>query len=73
MSDSNSVPEESLFRGMPLNEALCIAGLSDQFDRAAVRRDRAAMISLLRQVDLPETAAAETTDTILALPHRYGY
>jgi hypothetical protein len=61
------------YAGMTVNERLFVAGVLDEFERAAFDRDRAAMISVLQRVELPSNQAAETTDTILSNPKRYGY
>jgi len=58
---------------MTVNERLAVAGLLGQFDDAARRRDRAAMISLLIQVALSDKQATTTIDTLLANPKHYGY
>jgi len=54
---------------MTVNERLVDADLLDQFDAAAKRRDRPAMIDLLAQVDV----SSETADAILNNPAFYGY
>ena len=60
------------FAGMTVNERLFSAATLDQFDAAARRRDRIAMIALLRSVALSQSEAVETTDMILADPAFYG-
>jgi hypothetical protein len=65
-------PPKPDFRGMTTNERLMAAGLLDDFDAAAKRRDRAAMIELFDRVDLAGQAPA-IADAILADPARYGY
>lgn len=72
MNKSTSESDGDLFAGMTVNERLFSAGILDQFDAAARRRDRLAMLSLLRRVSLTERQAAETADTILADPSFYG-
>ncbi len=57
---------------MTTNERLGEAGLLEQMDTAIRNRDRAAMISLLRQVHLAGQAE-RIADTVLAHPERYGY
>ena len=59
------------YSGMTANERLVEAGLLDEFDEAARRRDRDKMIELLRRVDVqsPEWSV----DAILANPERYGF
>ncbi len=57
---------------MTVNERLFVAGILDQFDDAARRRDRQAMLAYLRRVAMTDSQAVETTDTILANPGFYG-
>lgn len=59
------------YGGMTVNERLFSAGLIEQYDDAARRRDRELMIQLLRRVEVqtPEWSV----DVILADPERYGY
>jgi hypothetical protein len=59
------------FLGMTVNERLFAAGLLEDFDEAARRRDRRKMIVILTQVaiDTPE----RTADTILQNPETYGF
>jgi hypothetical protein len=57
------------FSGMTVNERFFSAGILGLWDDAKRRRDRAAMIDLLNQV---EVAAPEwVADTILANPQKY--
>jgi len=56
---------------MTVNERLYAAGLMESFDAAAKSRNRAEMIRILEQVDLPN--AASSVDRILADPEGYGY
>lgn len=65
-------PRMSRYAGMTVNERLVEAGLIEDFARAAEARDRAAMISVLRLVDMGDLAEG-TTDTVLRNPERYGY
>jgi hypothetical protein len=58
---------------MTVNERLVIAGVFDEFERAVLSRDRAAMMSVLQRVELTDDQAAETTDRLLSDPKRYGY
>ena len=64
-------PNKPDFAGMTVNERLHCAGLLDRWDDAARRRDRDAMIGLLKQVEVrsPEW----TADTALANPQKYGF
>jgi hypothetical protein len=57
---------------MTTNERLWDAGLLDAFTQAAGRRDGAAMIAALDQVEL-EDQSAHIADTILANPKFYGF
>ena len=66
-------PTAPNYSGMTVNERLFTAGLIDEWDEAARRRDRAAMISLLMRVDLSEKDATGSVDTVLANPSRYGF
>ena len=61
------------YSGMTLNERLFAAGILEQFDTAARRRDRARMISLLLTVDVGQSKAECTVEAILANPSFYGY
>jgi len=57
--------------GMTVNERLFHVGLVDQWDAAARRRDRAAMVDILKRVEVPEPMPI--IDTILADPKKYGF
>lgn len=70
MDEQNSESNHARFAGMTVNERLFVAGILDQFDDAARRRDRQAMLAYLIRV-LPDKAATETTDAILANPRYY--
>ena len=59
--------------GMTVNERLVVAGIMDQFERAARDRDREAMMALLTQAGLSASICAQTVDFILAHPARYGF
>ena len=61
------------YRGMTVNERLFTAGLLEEYDVAARRRDRATMILILLRVDLPEKDATPSVDTVLANPSSYGF
>ena len=56
MKHPDTEPARERYRGMAVNERLMVAYLMDQFDSAARRRDRAAMMALLTQVDLDRGA-----------------
>lgn len=53
---------------MTVNERLYAAGLLDAFYRAANRRDKNEMISLLMSVDLEKPQAEEAADSIINNP-----
>jgi hypothetical protein len=53
------------YEGMTVNERLVISGLLEQFDAAARRRNRDAMILMLKQLALTPTYAATWVDTLL--------
>lgn len=61
------------FGGMTVNERLYVAGLLEQFDSAIDSGDRQRAIELLVRVEMIETSAAETVDTVLGNPAKYGY
>lgn len=58
--------------GMPVNERLGGARLFEQLDRAGRARDRAAMVAILKSVDLGDEPSEETVDIVLANPARYS-
>jgi hypothetical protein len=59
------------YGGMTVNERLFAAGLMDEFDTAARKGDRAAMIKVLTTVELGDEAAG-IADAVLSHPTRYG-
>ena len=61
------------YSAMTVNERLVTAGLLHEFDVAARRRDRAAMLEILSRVALSERDAAACADAVLARPGGYGY
>ena len=61
------------FSGMTVNERLFAAGLLDGFDAAARKRDRAKLVDLLKRVDLSQSDAEFSADTVLSNPSMYGY
>jgi hypothetical protein len=63
--------DESSLAGMTVNERLSHVGIIDQWDEAARRRDRAAMIELLEQVEVPEPHLI--ADAVLADPKKFGF
>jgi hypothetical protein len=72
MRGQSKAPGVSL-GGMTLNERLYTLGLLSEFDAAARRRDRLAMVAMLRQVELSESDATSCVDAIFADPKRYGF
>lgn len=62
----------SLYAGMTVNERLVVSGQMAAWEAAAARRDRARMIEILRSTGLTAEQAAQTTDTMLADPGKYG-
>jgi hypothetical protein len=56
--------DDSRYAGMSVNERLFAAGLIDQWDAAARRRDREAMVALLRRV-VADAQAEQIADQIL--------
>jgi hypothetical protein len=59
--------------GMTVNERLYSAGVLDEFDSAARKRDRDAMIALLMKTDLSREQAEQSIDALLSDPRKYGY
>lgn len=59
------------YSGMTVNERLFVAGLLEEYEQAARRRDRGAMIEVLARVGVQPPEA--TVDPILADPERYGF
>lgn len=62
--------DEPNLAGMTVNERLFCVGIIDQWDEAARRRDRDAMIRLLEQVEVPDPHL--TVDAVLLNPQKYG-
>jgi hypothetical protein len=58
---------------MTVNERLFTCGVLDKWDDAVRRRSRSEMIEVLRSVALTEHQAAQTTDTVLQNPEKYGF
>jgi hypothetical protein len=57
--------------GMTVNERLSHVGTIDQWEAAARRRDRATMIRLLAEVEVPEPEL--TVDAVLTNPKKFGF
>ena len=53
------------FNGMTVNERLALSGMLEKFDAAARSRQRAAMIAILKRVELSDDYAAQWVDTLL--------
>lgn len=70
MADHEGMTEPK-FAGMSVNERLFVAGLLETFDDSVRKRDRSAMIALLRKVGLADQAEG-VADRILADPRRYN-
>lgn len=66
-------PTDEELRGMTVNERLFACGMLSQWDAAVAARDREQMIAVLRSVALSEAQAAQTTDTVLKDPKKYGF
>ena len=62
-----------LYAGMTVNERLSVSGQFAAWDKAVIGRDRAKMIEILMATELTAKQAAETTDTTLANPEKYGF
>jgi hypothetical protein len=54
--------------GKTVNERLHAAGLMEAFFRAANKKDRDEMISILESIDLDRTQAEATADSIINNP-----
>lgn len=65
--------QEKKYSGMTTNERMFVAGLLDDFDTAARRRDRSRMIAILLQVEFDHAEASSIVDTILSNPATYGF
>jgi hypothetical protein len=68
----SSQGDQGRYEGMTVNERLFNAGILAQFDEAARRRDRARLVELLRQVELSQSEAEWSVDTLLAEPAKEG-
>jgi hypothetical protein len=66
-------PYQAPLGGMTTNERLYSKGLLAQFDAAARRRDLAAMIDLLRQVEISDPDAKSIAAAILNDPNKFGF
>jgi hypothetical protein len=59
--------------GMTINERLSTLDLFEEFDRAARRRDREDLISILVQAHLTREQAKASVDVFLDDPAKYGF
>ena len=66
-------PTDRELGGMTVNERLFACGVLDKWDDAVRRRSRQEMIEVLCSVALTEEQAAQTTDTVLLNPKKYGF
>jgi hypothetical protein len=66
-------PTDQELSGMTVNERLFACGMLSQWDAAVAARNRERMIAVLRAAALSETQAAQTTDTVLQDPGKYGF
>jgi len=58
---------------MTVNERLVVSGQIAAWDKAVIGRDRAKMIEILMAAEMTAEQAAETADTTLANPEKYGF
>jgi len=61
-----------LYAGMSVNERLVISGQMAAWDEALARGDRARMVEILMTTELTAEQAADTADTTLGNPDKYG-
>jgi hypothetical protein len=66
-------PTDQELAGMTVNERLFVCGAIDKWDDAVRKRSRADMIAMLRGVAMTENEAAQTTDSVLQNPEKYGF
>ena len=64
-------PNQSNLAGMTINERLVTVGIVDRWDAAVKRRDRAAMLAILEQVEVAQPEV--TVDAVLASPWKFGF
>lgn len=58
---------------MTVNERLFEADLMSEFDDAAKERNKIRMVEILKEVELTEAQANETSEAIIQNPSKYGY
>jgi hypothetical protein len=61
------------YSGMTVNERLFTSGRMQEFDETVRRRDSEGMVLILTQLDLTESDARWSAQTILSDPSFYGY
>ena len=61
-----------LYAGMTVNERLVNSGQMAAWDQAVARGDRARMVEILMATELTAEQAADTADTTLGNPDKYG-
>lgn len=59
--------------GMTVNERLYAGGLLPKWDAAANGGNRAQMIAVLSEVEIPADEAARIVDAVLADPQKFGF
>jgi hypothetical protein len=72
-NEPSEKPPPSPYCGMTTNERLFSAGLLDEFDAAAIARDREKMVALLLATDVLSPTAEHIADVILGNPAQYGF
>ena len=63
----------SKYDGMTVNERLFEAKLLDEYDSAVKKRDKKALVKILKKVTLSEEQANAIIDAIFSNPKKYGY
>ena len=58
---------------MTVNERLFEADLMSEFDEATKERNKIRMVAILKEVELTEAQANETSEAIIQNPSKYGY
>ena len=61
------------YSGMTLNEMLYEAGLMKDFDSAIRKKDKTALIRILKSVNIAEKSASKIIESIFSNPEKYGY
>lgn len=64
---------EGRFTGMTINERLFECGRLEEFQEAALRRNRPEMVRLLSDLELSIAEVAQIVDAILVDPPRFGF